>query len=86
MIPLALSKMGETLVVKRVAGNIGTKKFLESLGFVEGSPVTVISETYGNIIVRVRDSRIAIDRGMANKILVRAFPGGERIYADVKND
>lgn len=70
MIPLVSSKTGEMQIVKRVGGNCGTKKFLESLGFVEGSPVTVVAETYGNIIVRIKDSRIAINREMANKILV----------------
>lgn len=70
MIPLALSKAGEGQTVKRVGGRPDTKKFLKDLGFVEGASVTVVAETCGNVIVRVRDSRIAINREMANKILV----------------
>lgn len=70
MIPLVLSEMGETQTVKRVGGNPGTKKFLESLGFVEGAVVIVVTKACGNIIVGIKDSRIAIDREIANKIMV----------------
>lgn len=70
MIPLAMSKTGEKQIVKRVGGRPDTKKFLKDLGFVEGASVVVVAETCGDIIVRVRDSRIAINREMANKILV----------------
>lgn len=70
MIPLALSKTGESQIVKRIGGRPDTKKFLKDLGFVEGASVTVVAETRGDVIVRVRDSRIAINRDMASKILV----------------
>lgn len=70
MIPLAMSKTGEKQIVKRVGGRPDTKKFLKDLGFVEGASVVVVAETCGDVIVRVRDSRIAINREMANKILV----------------
>lgn len=70
MIPLVLSGMGETLTVKRVEGNPGTKKFLESIGFVEGATVMVVAKACGSLIVSVKDSRIAIDREIANRIMV----------------
>lgn len=70
MIPITLSKTGENQVVKRVGGRPDTRKFLKDLGFVEGASVMVVAETCGGVIVRVRDSRIAINRDMANKILV----------------
>lgn len=63
-------KEGELNTIKRVGGKAETKKFLENLGFVVGATVTVISEISGNIIVNIKDSRIAIGKDMAVKILV----------------
>lgn len=68
--PLSLSKEGVPNIIKKIGGKEKTKKLLEKLGFVVGGTVTVVSEAGGNIIVNVRDSRIAIGREMANKILV----------------
>ena len=68
--PLSMVKAGETNVIKKVGGKSETKKFLENLGFVVGGLVTVISEINGSLIVNVKDSRVAIGRDMANKILV----------------
>ena len=68
--PLSMAKSGEPVEVKRVGGKEETRKFLENLGFVVGSIVTVISETGGNLIVNIKESRIAIGRDMANKIIV----------------
>lgn len=70
MMPLSMVKEGEPNVIKKVGGKEETRRFLENLGFVTGGVVTVISETGGNIIVNVKDSRIAIGKDMANKILV----------------
>lgn len=70
MMPLTMVKAGEPNVIKRVGGKEETRKFLEKLGFVAGGVVTVISETGGNVIVNVKDSRVAIGKDMANKILV----------------
>ena len=67
---LSMAKSGEPVEVKRVGGKEETRKFLENLGFVVGSIVTVISETGGNLIVNIKESRIAIGRDMANKIMV----------------
>ena len=67
--PLSMVKAGEPNVIKKVGGKSETKKFLENLGFVVGL-VTVISEINGSLIVNVKDSRVAIGKDMANKILV----------------
>ena len=68
--PLSMVKAGEPNVSKKVGGKSETKKFLENLGFVVGGLVTVISEINGSLIVNVKDSRVAIGKDMANKILV----------------
>jgi ferrous iron transport protein A len=63
-------KTGEASQIKKVGGKEETRKFLENLGFVAGGLVTVVSETGGNLIVNVKDSRVAIGKDMANKIMV----------------
>lgn len=70
MMPLTMLKVGELNTIKKVGGKEETKRFLENLGFVAGSFVTVVSEIGGNIIVNVKDSRVAIGKDMANKIMV----------------
>ena len=70
MMPLSMVNEGEPQVIKKVGGKEETRKFLENLGFVAGSTVTVISETNGNMIVNVKEARVAIGRDMANKIMV----------------
>ena len=68
--PLTMVKEGESNVIKKVGGKEETRKFLENLGFVAGGMVTVVSEIGGNMIVNVKDSRVAIGKDMANKIIV----------------
>ena len=68
--PLTMVQNGEPTVIRRVGGKEETRRFLENLGFVAGGVVTVISETGGNMIVNVKDSRVAIGKEMANKIMV----------------
>lgn len=70
MMPLSMVKTGEPSTIKKVGGKEETRKFLENLGFVSGGVVTVVSEISGNLIVNVKDSRVAIGRDMANKIMV----------------
>jgi ferrous iron transport protein A len=70
MMPLSMVKEGEPNIIKKVGGKDETRKFLESLGFVSGSQVTVVSQISGNLIVNVKDSRVAIGKDMANKIMV----------------
>ena len=68
--PLTMVGNGESATIKRVGGKEETRRFLENLGFVTGGTVTVVSETEGNIIVNVKESRVAIGKDMANKIMV----------------
>jgi ferrous iron transport protein A len=68
--PLTLQQSGVEIPIKKVGGKDETRKRLEKLGFVTGSTVTVVSELNGSLIVRVKDSRVAISREMASKILV----------------
>ena len=70
MMPLTMVNTGEPNVIRKVGGKEESKKFLENLGFVTGGVVTVISEMNGNMIVNVKDSRVAIGKDMANKIMV----------------
>ena len=70
MMPLSMVKEGEPNIIKKVGGKEETRKFLENLGFLTGGTVTVISQTGGNMIVNVKDSRIAISEEMARKIMV----------------
>lgn len=68
--PLSMVAVGELHIIKRIGGREDTRKFLESLGFVTGGAVTVVSEIAGNMIVNVKESRVAINKDMANKIMV----------------
>lgn len=70
MMPLTMMSAGETNTIKKVGGKEDTRRFLENLGFVAGGAVTVVSDTGGNLIVNVKDSRVAIGKDMANKIMV----------------
>ncbi len=68
--PLTMVGSGTVSTVKKKNGKDEIRRFLESLGFVEGGAVTVISELGGNLIVNVKDSRVAISKSMANRIMV----------------
>ena len=68
--PLSMVKKGEANIIKTVGGKEEVRKFLGNIGFVVGAAVTVISEIKGNMIVEVKDSRVAIGKDMANKIMV----------------
>jgi ferrous iron transport protein A len=68
--PLALAKIGEENLVKRIGGKEETKRFLKTLGFVPGCPVTIVNELGGNVIVSIKESRVAISREMAMKIML----------------
>ena len=70
MMPLTMAKVGEPNTIKRIGGRDETKKFLENLGFVTGGVVTVVSEISGNMILNVKDSRVALGKDMANKIMI----------------
>ena len=68
--PLSMAREGERNIIKKVGGREDTRRFLENLGFVAGSAVTVVSEIGGNLIVNVKNSRVAIGKDMASKIQV----------------
>lgn len=68
--PLTVLRSGQTQKIVRIGGKDESKRFLESLGFVVGSAVTVVSELDGNLIVNVKDTRVAISKSMANRIMV----------------
>ena len=70
MMPLNLASVGEENMILMVGGSPEMKKHLEDMGFVAGGPVTVISTIGGNLIVNVKESRVAISREMAQKIMV----------------
>lgn len=70
MMPLTLATVGEENMIKKVGGKPEVRAHLEDLGFVPGAGVTIISTIGGNLIVNIKDSRIAISREMAGKIMV----------------
>lgn len=70
MMPLTMAMEGEPNIIKKVGGKEETRRFLENLGFVSGGEVTIISRVGGNVIVNVKDSRVAIGKDMANKIMI----------------
>ena len=70
MMPLTMAPVGQASKIQRVGGNDETKRFLANLGFVVGSEVTVISAIEGNVIVNIKDSRVAINQDMARHIMV----------------
>lgn len=68
--PLTMTRPGTQVTVSTIRGRDNTKRFLENLGFVEGTQVMVISELGGNVIVNVKDARVAISKTMASRILI----------------
>ena len=70
MMPLTFAAPDEENIVRKVGGNPETRQHLENLGFVAGACVRIVSEIGGNLIVRVKDTRVAISREMASKIMI----------------
>lgn len=70
MMPLTFADIGEERMIKKVGGNPDTRQFLENLGFVAGASVTVVNELGGNVIVNIKESRVAVSKEMAAKIMV----------------
>lgn len=68
--PLAMAQRGKIETIKKINGKDEVKRFLESLGFVVGSEVMVVSELSGNMIVNIKESRVAISKAMAARIFV----------------
>ena len=70
MIPLTLANMGEDVVIKKVGGSPDVKKHLEDLGLIAGSTVKIVNTFAGNVILDVKNARIAVNSDMARKIMV----------------
>ncbi|MCI8829350.1 MAG: ferrous iron transport protein A [Ruminiclostridium sp.] len=70
MEPLTMVKVGETATIRKISGKDELRQHLAELGFVVDSDVTVVSKIGGNLILQVKDSRIALDKTMANRIMV----------------
>ena len=68
--PLTMAREGEVTSIKRVGGKEEVRRHLENMGFVPGTDVTVVSVNNGNVIVNVKEARVAISREMANKIMI----------------
>ena len=68
--PLTLATVGEQNIIRKVGGSPETKKHLEDMGFVAGGTVTIVSTIGGNVIVNVKDARVAISEEMARKIMI----------------
>lgn len=69
MMPLSMARPGETITIRKITGRDEIRQHLAELGFVVDSDVTVVSEISGNLILQVKDSRIALNQDMANRIL-----------------
>ena len=72
MMPLTFYKIGESGKIARVSGSEEVRSHLNDLGFVVGGQISIVNELAGNIIVNVKESRVAIDKNMANKIMVES--------------
>ena len=70
MMPLTMAQPGETVVIRKITGKDEVRQHLAELGFVVDSDVTVVSEIGGNLILQVKDSRVALDKTMANRIMI----------------
>ena len=68
--PLSMAKTGETVTIRKITGKDEVRQHLAELGFVVDAAVTVVNEIAGNLILQVKDSRVALDRGLANRIMI----------------
>ncbi|MBO8458334.1 MAG: ferrous iron transport protein A [Spirochaetes bacterium] len=68
--PLIMADTGKPLLIKKIGGKEDCRKFLESLGLVPGATISIISKISGNIIIQVKESRIAVNKELASKIIV----------------
>ena len=70
MLPMTMAKPGEPVVIRKITGKDEVRRHLAELGFVVDETVSVVSEMGGNLILQVKDSRIALDRSMANRVMI----------------
>ena len=70
MMPLSMAKPGETVTIRKITGKAEVRKHLAELGFVVDTEVTVVNELGGSLILQVKDCRVALDRQMANRVMI----------------
>ena len=70
MMPLTMARPGETVTIRKITGKDEIRQHLAELGFVVDSNVTVVSQIAGNLILQVKDSRVALDKTVANRIMI----------------
>ena len=70
MMPLTMAKAGETVTIQKITGKDEVRQHLAELGFVVGSTITFVNEIAGNLILQVKESRIALDKTLANRIMI----------------
>ena len=70
MMPLTMASTGETVTIQRINGKEAMRNHLAAMGFVECDPITIVSKNAGNLIVQVKDCRIALGKSMANRIMI----------------
>ena len=70
MMPLTMAKAGDTVTIRKITGKDEVRLHLAELGFVVDGSVTVVSEIAGNLILQVKESRIALDRTLANRVMI----------------
>ena len=70
MMPITMTRPGETVTIRKITGKDEVRQRLAEMGFVVDGDVTVVSELSGNLILQVKDSRVALDRTMANRIMI----------------
>lgn len=70
MMPLSMAKPGEPVIIRKITGRDEIRQHLAELGFIVDGEVMVVSELGGNLILQVKDSRVALDRTMANRIMI----------------
>ncbi|MBE6117858.1 MAG: ferrous iron transport protein A [Solobacterium sp.] len=70
MLPLTYADTGSVNIIRKITGKPEVKKHLEDMGFVAGAPITVVSTVNGNLIVNIKDTKVALDRELATKIMI----------------
>ena len=83
MMPLGMASVGDVNIIKKISGRDEVRQHLAEMGFVVGAEVTVVSELGGNLILNVKESRVALDKTMAMRIMVWAAMRNERLYRNL---
>ncbi|MGI5963432.1 MAG: FeoA family protein [Lawsonibacter sp.] len=70
MMPLTMARQGETVIIRKITGRDEVRQRLAEMGFVVDSAITVVNKLAGNMILQVKESRVALDQSMANRIMI----------------